>query len=273
MARGTITLTTDFGPDSPYVAQMKGAMLRIAPDVMLVDVTHSIPAQHVGAGAIVLDDVCRHFAAGTVHVAVVDPGVGTSRSLVAARMGGQTYLAPDNGLLGLVASRVAPTHIVRLTNARYWAAEVSATFHGRDILGPVAAHCVRGVPLVDLGERQDILTPAPLALPCREPGCLRGICWLVDHFGNLISNIDRSWLEVPGQRVREIRVGHTIVPGLVRTYGESASGSLVALIGSHGRLEVAVVRGNAAQRLGTGEGTEIRVFLADGELQEIGKRE
>ena len=146
-----ITLTTDFGAGSPYVAIMKGVILSINPAVTLVDVTHTVPPQDVHKGAVVLDSVHRHFPEGTVHVVVVDPGVGTERAILGAKIEGHYFIAPDNGVLSKITHRTAPDELIRLTNAEYWLPDVSHTFHGRDIMAPAAAHLSRGVALADLG--------------------------------------------------------------------------------------------------------------------------
>ncbi len=155
MSRSIITLTTDFGSGSPYVAQIKGVILSIHPQAVLVDVTHDIAPQDVRQGALVLDDVTGRFPPGSIHVAVVDPGVGTDRRILAAEIGGRYYLAPDNGLLGRLAGRDPAARLVALTKREFWLPAVSATFHGRDILAPAAAHLSLGTALDDLGEAWD----------------------------------------------------------------------------------------------------------------------
>src|SRR4051794_1322094 len=140
-----VTLTTDFGLSSPYVAQMKGVLLSLCSEVRLVDITHGIHPQDVAEGAIVLADVTLLFPPGTIHIAVIDPGVGTSRRLLYAELGEQKYLLPDNGLLTLLAEHGPPRQLIAIENRAFWRPEVSATFHGRDILAPVAAHLALGI--------------------------------------------------------------------------------------------------------------------------------
>ena len=150
-----ITLMTDFGAGSPYVAAMKGVILSINPSVTLVDLTHAIPPQDVREGALVLEDVAPYFPPGTIHVAVVDPGVGTDRAILYAEIGSQRYVAPDNGLLSRLSRNTPPSRIVRLTNPDYWLRPVSATFHGRDIMAPVAARLSLGLdPAKSAGRRK-----------------------------------------------------------------------------------------------------------------------
>jgi len=257
-----ITLTTDFGVGSPYVAQMKGVILSINTDVSLVDITHEIAPQDVRSAAQVLDEACRWFPEGTIHVAVVDPGVGTERPLVCASLGCQHFIAPDNGLLSLVLRGADPIRIIRLADRRYWRKEVSSTFHGRDILAPVAAYLSRGVSPDAFGPRHDQLVSLDFSCPVRTSHSITGKITSIDSFGNLISNIDSSML--PGDALRasvRVRLGSHEVQGLVSTYGNGTPGSLVALIGSAGRLEIAVVGGDAAQQLHARVGDEVLVFL------------
>jgi S-adenosylmethionine hydrolase len=258
--RPLITLTTDFGQGSPYVAQLKGAILTGCREVDLVDVSHAIGPQSIREGAVVLADATPRFPPATIHVAVVDPGVGTQRRLVYAEIGEQRYLTPDNGLLTLLARRTPPSRIVALENRRYWATEPSSTFHGRDILAPVAAHLARGVDPAELGPALDALVLLDFSQPARSPGGVVGEVLYVDSFGNLITNIRRDDLELLGDRARlSVECAGCTIAGLVGTYGNAAPGELVALIDSQGRLEVAIVGGSAARELAAGAGTAVRV--------------
>jgi len=255
MPRPLITLTTDFGEGSPYVAQMKGAILAVHRDVELVDVTHSIRPQSVLQGAIVLADCWRCFPTGTIHIAVIDPGVGTQRELVCVEAHDCHFVLPDNGLLTGVLQTYTPSKIVRLSNRRYHRAEVSNTFHGRDIMGPVAAHLSLGVPLEDLGEAQAELLRIDLPQPTLSADQIVGEVILIDSFGNLITNI-RGPLPQPNA---EVWLDDQQIGRPVATYGERAAGQPVALIGSTGRLEIGVVNGHAARVLGGKEGSRVRV--------------
>src|SRR5262245_29081327 len=194
MSRAIITLTTDFGAGSSYVAQMKAAILSLERDVLLVDITHGIPPQQILEGAVVLADTCPHFPTGTIHIAVVDPGVGTERSIIAARIDSQTYIAPDNGLLTLVTRHKPATHIVRLNRSEYWRPVVSRTFHGRDVMAPVAAHLARGVSLEKFGDPCGKIVTLDDVDPVVGPAQVQGRCLVVDSFGNLITNIHRHML-------------------------------------------------------------------------------
>lgn len=265
---GTIvTWTTDFGDGSAYVAQMKGVLLSLAPHATLVDVTHGIPPQDVRAGQRVLAEVTPLFPAGSLHVAVVDPGVGTARRLVYAAIEGRHYLAPDNGLL---ARLPRPDRIVVLENAAYWRSPVSATFHGRDILAPVAGHLCRGVDPGALGQEGDSLVTLPWPEPVVTANGLRGEIVACDSFGNLIANVTRAdfaragldtdaTVVLPG-----VGTGGGRVSGLVRTYGERPRGTLVALFGSHDALEIAVCEGNAENVLNVSVGAEVQVISGSG---------
>jgi len=260
MARGLITLLTDFGTGSHYVAVMKGVILGINPAARIMDVTHAVPPQDVQQGAWVLAEVARWFPPETVHAAVVDPGVGTQRRLVYAAIGGQHFVAPDNGLLSLAARRSPPAKLVTLAEPRYWLPEVSATFHGRDIIAPVAAWLSRGLEPDLLGPPQASLTPCEWPEVIQVPGTVEGCVQSVDSFGNLITNITAEMLrDAPrDERVRIECEEHETL-GIYRTYADQPPQTFIALIGSSGFLELAVVNDNAAKLLGIGRGAVVRV--------------
>ncbi|MCA9101587.1 MAG: SAM-dependent chlorinase/fluorinase [Planctomycetales bacterium] len=258
MARAIITLTTDFGGGSHYVAAMKGAILGIHPEVTIVDLTHEVWPQDVRSAAWILAATAGEFPPGTIHVAVVDPGVGTERAIVVAEIDGQRFVAPDNGLLGLVATRGQVERLHRVTQPQYWRGDVSATFHGRDVMGPVAAHLSLGVDVASLGPAHDGL----VALGWTQPHCagrsISGEIVFVDTFGNLISNIDRGTLAaVPRDAVPTVTCGEAADIDFVTTYADRANDTPVALVGSSGYLEVAVVGGDASRSLDAGVGTTI----------------
>ena len=263
--RPIITLTTDFGASSPYVAEMKAAVLSLCPDVHLVDITHTVPAQNVRYGAVVLHDVTRGFPAGTIHVAVVDPGVGTERLVVYADIGSQRYVAPDNGLLSLLADKQGCRQLITLDRDQYWRSPVSSTFHGRDVMAPVAAHLATGVEPARLGSPCSQLHSLdwPEASATRDG--LTGHVLIIDSFGNLLTNIERPQIptNVPLQNV-SVRCEGITCSGVLQTYGMAAPGSLLALFGSSNRLEIAVNRGNAAERIGAEVGDEVQVTWAGG---------
>lgn len=252
-----IALTTDFGTRDGYVAAMKGVILGIAPGISLVDVSHEVAPQDVAGAAFLLAGVYRFFPRDTVHLVVVDPGVGTARRGLAARSGGHLFVAPDNGVLTPVYDAPEGAEIVALTNSDYWLAEVSRTFHGRDVFAPVAAHLAREVPLASLGP--PVRDPVRLQLPTPPvPGrAVEGTVVWVDHFGNLVTNIPASVLAL-GQTYR-VAVGHLTVTGLFTTYGDVRAGQPLALVGSHGYIEVAVREGSAAEMAGVGRGATVRL--------------
>lgn len=258
-ARPLITLTTDFGLGSPYVAEMHGVIYGILRDATIVDATHVLPAQQVWEGALALEQLAPAFPAGSIHVAVVDPGVGSDREILYAEIGDQRFIAPDNGLLTLVAARGGLRRAISLREPAFWRPVVSNTFHGRDIMAPVAAHLASGLPPERLGPaREDIVL---LDVPAVEVGDERrvGQILTVDRFGNLITNLTAE--HVPWERPR-IRCGSGEIVGLARTYSERASGELLALWSSSNRLELAVARGSAAERLGVAAGAAVSVSPA-----------
>jgi S-adenosylmethionine hydrolase len=256
-----VTLTTDFGTSDSYVAQMKGTILAINPDVQLVDVTHAIPPQGIARAAAVVEEIASVFPAASIHVAVVDPGVGSDRALLAAESAGQRFLAPDNGLLTLVFRRFPQARVHRLTEDRFWRKPVSATFHGRDILAPVAAHWSRGVDVAEFGPPVALadLVKLSLELPHREGRFLVGCIESVDAFGNMISNVREADLPPGDGKAVRISVGNVTIAGISRCYSDHPHGSLLALFGSSGRLEIAVSNGSAAQSFSVSCGARIRV--------------
>jgi len=257
-----ITLTTDFGAESPYVGAMKGVILSYHPEARLVDITHEIPAQNIRVGALVVADSTPYFPAGTIHVVVVDPGVGTERALVYAEVGSQRYLAPDNGVLALVVKRYGLARAIRLEERRFWRERVSATFHGRDILAPVAAQLARGLDPGVLGPPVETLKLIDWPEPRIFPDRIEGQVIAVDSFGNLITNIEEGHLDRLGVRSElMVEIGQWQIRGVSRTYGEHPPGELVSLLGSGGWLEVAVVCGSAAEVTGLGVDSPVRVRL------------
>jgi len=255
-----ITLTTDFGTGSPYVAAIKGVILSINPQVTLVDVTHEVRPQDVRHGALILDDVADRFPADAIHVAVVDPGVGTDRKILVAEIGGRHYVAPDNGLLSRLARRTPPSDVRELTEPRYWLDSVSATFHGRDVMAPVAAHLSLGLDPEKLGPPLAKLVMLDWPQPIVSSGRIEGEVLDVDSFGNLITNIDAELLApLPAGRPVRVRLGEHEVEGISSTYGDGPEGALIALVGSTGRLELALVAGSAAATLGARIGDRVIV--------------
>ena len=253
-----LTLTTDFGWDGPYVAAMKGVVLGLLPEARIVDVSHAVAPQNIREGAFILSSVIDSFPQGTVHLAVVDPGVGTDRRLVAVRFQGHWFVLPDNGLIAGVLMGRTPEVVREITNPAIRRVQVSATFHGRDILAPAAAFLLGGGDIADLGPSRQTLVDLPnfVAIPKRD-GFLGEVLFR-DPFGNLITSI-RGDQVVGNPNGWVFEVAGRVIPGLVRTYGDSQSGSLVAVISSSSWVEIAVVNGDAARTLDAGRGTTVRV--------------
>jgi S-adenosylmethionine hydrolase len=243
---GIVTLLTDFGRDGPYAAAMKGALLAVNPRAVLVDGTHDVAPQRILQAAYLLDAYWRYFPAGTVHVAVVDPGVGTPRVGVALLAGTHYFVGPDNGLFSYLG-RLA-THVVRLEPGRHTRPEVSATFHGRDVFAPVAGYLSRGERLDALGERQSGVHVLAEAWPRRQGGQHRGIVLQVDRFGNLITNFSSE--DATG--AAGVRLGQRVINRRVRTYADAPVGEPVWLVGSSDWVEVAMRDASAAEYLGVG---------------------
>jgi S-adenosylmethionine hydrolase len=253
-----ITLTTDFGEGSSYVAAVKGAILAVNPANCIVDLSHSIPPQNLAATNYFLGDALPYFPMGAIHVVVVDPGVGCDRALLCVVWNGQYILLPDNGCwTSLEPLAKTPVRVYRLCREQFWRKPVSATFHGRDILGPVAGHLSLGVSPDDFGVRVEDWVRFKLPEPIESRGRIRGEVIMVDGFGNLISNIRLP----PNCRVQSVALKGAEDIRFQRTYGESEPGTLVALTGSCGRLEVAVVNGSAAARLGLGNGDWVELTI------------
>jgi S-adenosylmethionine hydrolase len=253
-----ITLSTDFGQGSAYIAEMKGVILSINPGARIIDIAHNVAPQDVRQAAILLAEATTWFPAGTIHVAVIDPGVGTERRILYAQIGDQQYLAPDNGALSRLAAKTRPSRIIALSNAEHWLPSVSNTFHGRDIMAPVAAQ-------LSLGMEPDRLGPVPTEMielnwpqPQIDSNSIRGEVSWIDGFGNLITNIAAASLMAVAQSSRSaIAIGGQTIEGIGRTYGERPHGTIVALIGSSGYLEIATINGNAAKSLGIGAGAPV----------------
>jgi S-adenosyl-L-methionine hydrolase (adenosine-forming) len=252
-----ITLTTDFGTRDGFVAQMKGVILGINPRARLIDVTHDIEPFSVLEGALVLKGISPHFPRGTIHVAVVDPGVGSNRRGIVLCTEEQTYVGPDNGLFSLVVPAGKVCEIREIQNPGYVLPEPHPTFHGRDIFAPVAAHLSAGKPFEEVGPL--VHDPIRLSIPAvkEHSAGLEGAVIYVDRFGNLTSNIDKAMLT---NSVGTVCVGNVTIQGLSRYFGEVPEGDAMALINSFGLLEIAVNQRNAAQVLGIGKDEPVRVF-------------
>ncbi len=260
MNRRVLTFLSDFGSGSPYPAAMKAVAAGLC-EATFIDISHDVPAQSVRGGAYLLWSVAPSCPPGTVHCAVVDPGVGTDRAALAVASGGQVFVGPDNGLLLPAARRVGRPQVYRLSNSAYWRAPVSATFHGRDVFAPVAAHLAAGTPVSAVGDPTEAF--ADLAFPTGRwsEGVLEGEVLWVDAFGNLITTIPGSLLDaVPvGSRVTVEAPSTVLRAHHGRTFADGGPGDAVVFTGSDGLVEVAVTRGSAAARTSAGPGAALRI--------------
>ena len=255
---GIITLTTDFGDKDGFAGVMKGVMLGINPDVRIVDVSHSIERQSVDEAAFVVFNSYRYFPEGTIHVVVVDPGVGSSRRVILVNVMNHLFLAPDNGVLRYVLSGDDIAYAV--TNKAYFLKDVSATFHGRDVFAPAAAHISRGVSCTEFGPRvYNYMRGESFNPEISEDGAAGRILYC-DRFGNIVTNIAKD--DLPDDYSKgavRVRVGDVTIEGLSEYYASGEKGMPIALFGSAGFIEVAVNYGDAAQSIGVGCGDDVYV--------------
>ena len=258
--RPVIALLSDFGSRDHYVGTMKGVMLGICPDVTLVDITHDISPHDVLDGAIELAAAYRFFPAGTIFLAVVDPGVGSGRRGIAAEIGDYRFVCPDNGLLSAVLREAAPKKVVELTERRYARPTVSRTFEGRDRFAPAAAWIAKGIQLAALGRNVPELHKLDIPQAALTDDELRGAVLRIDRFGNLVTNIDRKTFEKFSKSGGvQVAAGGATVGRLVATYADIQPGEICALFGSTDHLELAANAGSAADLLGLSRGAVIQV--------------
>ncbi len=261
--RPVITLLTDFGMCDSYVAQMKGVILQKSPDAQIVDLSHEIPPQDILRAAYLLGDSYPRFPRATIHIVVVDPGVGSDRRVLCISAARQFFIAPDNGVLELVLRSAPPEAMVAVTNRWYFQKNVSTTFHGRDILASVASHLAAGVKLSRFGP--PVADPVRLQLPQVTMGDkqISGAVIYADRFGNLVTNIERKHLAQVFQGAKSsqmlVWVGGREIRGLWRSYAEQQPGELMCLLGSSGRLEISVSGGSAAAGLDAPRGTPVEI--------------
>ncbi len=255
-----VTFLTDFGTVDGYVAAMKGVVRSQAPSVCLVDAAHDIPPQDVDAGAWAIHQYWRFYPAGTLHVAVVDPGVGSERAALLAEAEGQIFLAPDNGLLSWVFRTAETLTVGRLRPHVHRPEELSNTFHGRDVFAYTAGLLASGAAEPDeLVETADSYILGSRVQPEYRPDGVHGRIVHVDRFGNLISNITKADIQDPRKAIRHIRAGDSLIAGLSTHYAEAEEGEIMALISSAGLVEISVNRGSAQNVLGLKRGDAITI--------------
>jgi S-adenosylmethionine hydrolase len=271
--RPIITLTTDFGSSDHFVGAMKGVILDILPEARIVDICHSVQAFDVLDGALTISQAYSYFPNRTIHVVIVDPGVGTARRPILASSDKYHFVAPDNGVLSLVYAREQRMHVRHITSEHYFLQPVSNTFHGRDIFAPVAAYLAKEVDSLKFGDEVEdyvrFSAPKPKAV---DQNRVRGVVLKVDRFGNLITNItpqDVPMLFAAEGKAFKIVVGNCEITEIHSAYAEGAPGEVMGILGSMGFLEIAANRGAAAQLTGAGKGTDVTITL--GEAAAAGK--
>jgi S-adenosylmethionine hydrolase len=262
MPNGLITLTTDFGQSDHFVGTMKGVILGIAPRARIVDITHEIAPYELNEAAFVIAQAWRYFPKGTIHVVVIDPGVGSARRPILAEAGGQFFIAPDNGVLSMIYD-AAPHKVRVISNPKLASKNISRTFHGRDIFAPAAAHLASGTPPATFGKKIDDYVRSfllkPTQLSRRE---WSGVVLKVDRFGNLITNFHIEQFPEVKTRPIEMRIGLQAIRRLALTYAETEIGELCAIVGSSGYIEVAANQASASKTLGctAGSPVELEIF-------------
>ncbi|MSV34701.1 MAG: hypothetical protein EXQ47_03780 [Bryobacterales bacterium] len=261
MPNPLITLTTDFGLSDQFAGVMKGVISGIAPSARVIDISHDIAVYNVAEAAFVIAEAWPYFPKGTIHVVVVDPGVGTLRRPLLAEAGGHFFIAPDNGVLSMVFD-AAPHKVRVISNPKLMRGEISRTFHGRDVFAPAAAHLAKGVKPVAFGKRLTGYVRVWLSKPSKNgKSKWRGTILKVDRFGNLITNFAAKEFEGVKTRPFELRAGTKRIHRLALNYAEAGEGELFAIIGSSGYLEIATNQSSAASLIGCSAGAPVELDL------------
>lgn len=260
-----IALLTDFGEKDSYAGVMKGVIHRINPQARIIDLCHQVPPQDVQAAAFILSSSYKYFPRGTIHVIVVDPGVGSGRKIVCLKTLDYLFLAPDNGVLTFIGQKERIERTVEVSNHRYFLEEVGQTFQGRDIFAPVAAHLSQGLELTKLGPGISHIRELEISRAHFSGERLEGEVIYIDRFGNLITNITRDHLKelegkFPGKKVRIVIGGKEILE-VNKFYAQSKPGKPLAILGSSNHLEISLNQGNAQGRLGLDKGEKITIEL------------
>jgi S-adenosylmethionine hydrolase len=273
--RPIVTLTTDFGLNDHFVGTIKGVILDIVPGVEIVDICHSVQAFDVLDGALTIAQAYSYFPNGTVHLVVVDPGVGTARRPIIVTSERHHFVAPDNGVLSLIYGREERLHVRHVTAEHYYLQPVSNTFHGRDVFAPITAYLAKGVDPEKFGDEitDFVRFNAPKPKPV-DSNTIRAVVLKVDRFGNLVTNVtpqDVPALFQPEPPPFKILIGKREITELHTNYAQGVPSSIFGILGSMGYLEIAANRGSAAQLLGTGKGTEVNLVIASAAAASNGK--
>ena len=263
-----ITLLTDFGNSDEYVGLMKGVILSITPSAVIVDITHQIDPQDIIQAAYTIKSSYRYFPENTVHLIVVDPGVGGERQIIVIKIKGHIFIAPDNGILTLICDEGKIESIIRIDNSTLFLKSVSHTFHGRDIIAPVGAHIAKGVPLKTIGPEiglPDVVRLKDLRAAISQTSELLGTIISIDRFGNLITNIDgkqlNDYVQCGGNEIPQFWIGEKAVNGLSTAYVNVDQQCPLAIIGSRGYLEIAVNSGSAQRYFNVNKGDMVKVTI------------
>lgn len=254
-----ITLTTDFGNDDPFDGVMKGVILSICPDANIIDLTHNISPQDIYQANFLLTSSYKFFPPGTIHICVVDPGVGSLRKPILIESTNYFFIGPDNGLFTGILEKEDITNVVELTEKKYWLPKVSQTFHGRDIFAPIAAHIANRENVFNFGKqiKKEDLVKLPIQKPVKNKDGIAGIIQYIDHFGNLITNISSD--EIPNKITGKIK-NHSLC-GLVECFGEARRNTLSTIKGSSGFVELFINKGNAAKITGVKIGQKVEIWF------------
>ena len=267
-SRPTVTLTTDFGTNDHFVGALKGVILEIVPEAQIVDISHAVQPFDVLDGALTISQAYSYFPSSTVHLVVVDPGVGTARRPIIAVSDKYYFVAPDNGVLSLVYAQEERMHVRHISSDHYFLQPVSNTFHARDIFAPVAAYLAKQVDSYKFGDEiQDFTRFAAPKPKVVDGNRMRAVILKVDRFGNLITNItpkDAPMLFGANPAPFKLVVGNREITEIRTIYAEGAAGEVFGIMGSMGFLEIAANRGNAAQITGAGKGNEVSIILGEG---------
>jgi S-adenosylmethionine hydrolase len=264
MDRPIITLTTDFGLKDPYVAEIKAVILNACPAATVVDVSHEIEKFNIRMGAYVLASASPYFPRGTIHVAVVDPGVGTKRKPILIQTKQACFVGPDNGILILAARNKGIEHVYELTNHDLMLPRISDTFHGRDVFAPAAAHLANGTPPADFGPQSGKIVTPDFTKVTKKKNALIGEVLYIDSFGNIITNVDHKKLtSIKIHKTVTVKLGKKrLTVKLCRSYAEARAQKPLAIIGSHNFLEIAINQGNASKTLNANVGEKVALARA-----------